>query len=154
MRKAWTGRISAVTFAVAVGFIVVFGTGSVSAQENEDANASTAEATTFKTTNGIVKCTAAIRSDGSVAACKHCNPSDTSHLGTTGTYAIGFDKPCLNILASNGFSRWVQADTLHTGSSNAYCTTADKAGDANAVFVKCQDSSGPVDTSFFLFVAR
>jgi hypothetical protein len=153
MRKAWTGRISAVTFAVAVGFIVVFGTAPVSAQENEDINVTTPEAATFKATNGIVKCTAAIRSDGSVAACKHCNPSDTSRLGT-GTYAIGFDKPCLNILANNGFSRWVQADTLHTSSTSAYCTTADKAGDANAVFVKCQDSSGPVDTSFFLFVAR
>jgi hypothetical protein len=72
-----------------------------------------------------------------------------------GAYKVGFTKPCKNILALNGWSRWVQADTLETGSEEVFCTTADRIGDANAVFVLCLDASGaPTDASFFLFVAR
>ena len=110
--------------------------------------------TTPKATNGSVKCTASINSDGSVLACKHCNPADTSHI-VTGQYQVGFKRPCQNILAVNGWSRWVQPDTLSIGSEIAFCTTADRVADTNAVFVKCLDGSGnPVDASFFLFVAR
>lgn len=110
--------------------------------------------TTPKATNGSVKCTASINSDGSVLACKHCNPADTMRVAA-GQYQVGFKKPCQNILAVNGWSRWVQPDTLTTGSELAFCTSADRLSDSNAVFVKCFDETGtPVDASFFLFVAR
>ena len=60
------------------------------------------------------------------------------------------------------WSRWVQSDTLTTGSLDAYCMTADQAGVPTAIFVRCHAPGGPgsmgqsalVDTSFFLFVAR
>ena len=41
-----------------------------------------------------------------------------------------------NVQAVNGWSRWFQADTLTTGSENAWCNTADRAGDVNAVWVQ------------------
>ncbi len=107
-----------------------------------------------KFTNGSVKCTADINTDGSVLSCKHCNAADTVHIAT-GEYQVGFKRPCLNILAVKGWSRWVQPDTLTIGQEQAYCTTADRDGDANAIYVACFDSSGnPADASFFLFVAR
>ena len=109
--------------------------------------------TPAKPTNGSVKCTAAVNSNASILSCKNCNPADTTHIGT-GSYQVGFNKPCQNILAVNGWSRWVQPDTLGIGSEVAFCTTADRSGDANAVFVRCSDASGPVDASFFLFVAK
>ncbi len=107
-----------------------------------------------KFTNGSVKCTAAINYDGSVLSCKHCNTADT-YRHATGEYSIGFNKPCQNILAVNGWSRWVQADDLSNGDEQAFCTTADRLNDSNAVWVHCFDGSGAtVDASFFLFVAK
>jgi hypothetical protein len=108
-----------------------------------------------KFTNGSVKCTAAINSDGSVLSCKHCNAADISHTAT-GEYSIGFNKPCQNILAYNGWSRWVQVDDLSNGEAPAaVCTTADRFLDANAIWVHCWDLTGAsVDTPFFLFVAK
>jgi hypothetical protein len=106
-------------------------------------------------THGVVFGTAAINSDGSVANCFNCLKSSTLHLGT-GTYQVAFQHINSNITANNGFSRWVQVDTLSTGSISGptSCTTADRAGLQSAVFVDCANASGPVDTSFFLFVAR
>ncbi len=109
-------------------------------------------------TRGVVFFTAAINTDGSIASCFGCNAVNTKRLGV-GTYQIDFGQ---NVQAINGWSRWVQADTLTTGSENAWCNTADRAGDVNAVWVNCQTAGGPgsmgnskpVDTSFFLFVAR
>jgi hypothetical protein len=109
-------------------------------------------------TRGVVFFTAAINSDGTIASCFECVPANTKRLGV-GEYQIDFGE---NVEAINGWSRWVQADTLTTGTVNAWCNTADRAGDANAVWVNCQHSGGPgsqgnsapVDVSFFLFVAR
>jgi hypothetical protein len=123
------------------------------AGENGDNGTAEPLVTTAKPTNGSVKCTANINSDGSVLACKHCNAADTVHLGL-GTYQVGFSKPCQNILAVDGWSRWVQADALSNGAEVAFCTTADRFNDVNAIFVECQNASGPVDESFFLFVAK
>jgi hypothetical protein len=109
-------------------------------------------------TRGVVFFTAAINSDGSIGSCFGCSAANTKRLGV-GTYQIDFGQ---NVQAINGWSRWVQADTLTTGTENAWCNTADRAGDDNAVWVNCQTSGGPgsmgnskpVDASFFLFVAR
>jgi hypothetical protein len=109
-------------------------------------------------TRGVVFFTAAINTDGSIASCFQCNAPNTTRVGV-GQYQIDFGQ---NVQAINGWSRWVQADTLTTGTENAWCNTADRAGDDNAVWVNCQTSGGPgsmgnskpVDTSFVLFVAR
>jgi hypothetical protein len=47
------------------------------------------------------------------------------------------------VQAINGWSRWVQPDTLTTGTENVWCNTADRAGDNNAIRVNCQTSGGP-----------
>ena len=109
-------------------------------------------------TRGVVFFTAAINSNGSIASCFGCSTPNTKRLGI-GQYQVDFGQ---NVQAINGWSRWVQADTLTTGSENAWCNTADRAGDQNAVWVNCQTSGGagsqgnskPIDTAFFLFVAR
>jgi hypothetical protein len=109
-------------------------------------------------TRGVVFFTAAINSNGTIASCFECVPANTKRLGV-GQYQIDFGE---NVQAVKGWSRWVQADTLTTGSENAWCNTADRAGDVNAVWVNCQHPGGPgsggnsapFDTSFFLFVAR
>jgi hypothetical protein len=109
-------------------------------------------------TRGVVFFTAAINSDGTIAGCFGCNTTNTKRLGV-GEYQIDFGQ---NIQAINGWSRWLQVDTLTTSSENAWCNTADRFGDHNAVWVNCQTSGGPgsqgnskpVDASFFLFVAR
>jgi hypothetical protein len=109
-------------------------------------------------TRGVVFFTAAINSDGSIASCFDCNQANTQRLGV-GLYQVDFGQ---NVQATNGWSRWVQADTLTTGSENAWCNTADRGGDPNAVWINCQAAGGPgsmgnskpVDVSFFLFVAR
>jgi hypothetical protein len=101
-------------------------------------------------------CTAAINSDGTVAGGFGVNqtPTGTIKLGT-GIYQVVFTVPCTNITAARGWARIVQVDTLTAGSiGNVQCTTADRAGNANGVFVNCTNSTGPVDTSFFLFVLR
>jgi hypothetical protein len=109
-------------------------------------------------TRGVVFKTAAINSNGSVASCFRCVGSSTVHLGT-GEYQVTFDE---NVQAVNGWSRFVQVDTLGIGTSNAWCTTADRYLVPNAIWVSCQAPGGPgsqgnskaVDTSFFIFVAR
>ena len=110
-------------------------------------------------TRGVVFKTAGINgSDGSVASCFRCDRASTLRLGT-GIYQVAFDE---NVQAVHGWSRWVQVDTLTTGSSNAWCTTADRASVPNAIWVSCQTPGGPgsqgnskaADVSFFIFVAR
>ncbi len=109
-------------------------------------------------TRGNVRFTAAINSNGTVFSCFGCNRANTKRLGV-GQYQVDFGT---NVQARNGWSRWLQADTLTFGTENAYCNTADRAGDVNAVWVNCQTAGGPgsqgnskpVDASFFLFVAR
>jgi hypothetical protein len=108
--------------------------------------------TLASSTRGVVFKTAAINSDATVANCFRCNRPNTKHLGT-GLYQVGFDE---NVTANNGWSRWLQVDTLSTGSIfGISCTTADRAGLPSGVFVECVNTAGAVaDTSFFLFVAR
>ncbi len=109
-------------------------------------------------TRGVVFKTAAINGNGSVASCFRCTAASTVHLGT-GQYQVSFDE---NVQAVNGWSRFVQVDTLGIGSANAWCTTADRFLVPNAIWVSCQAPGGsgsqgnskPVDTSFFIFVAR
>ena len=144
--------------AVSIALGITFAIGAIaSAQDGGVTSESVAAATSGpKATNGSVKCTAAINADGSVLSCKGCVPANATHPGT-GEYAVEFKAPCTNILAVNGWSRWVQPDSLSTGTVGAaVCTTADRGGDANAVFVTCYDpaSENPLDTSFFLFVAK
>ena len=132
-----------------------------SAQENNTRPGLTPENVapgSLQPTRGVVFFTAAINSDGSIGGCFGCNTANTKRLGV-GQYQIDFGQ---NVQAINGWSRWVQADTLTFGTENAWCNTADRAGDDNAVWVNCQTSGGPgsqgnskpVDASFFLFVAR
>jgi len=109
-------------------------------------------------TRGVVFKTAAVNGNGTIAACFRCEAATTIHLGT-GEYQVGFDE---NVQAVNGWSRFVQVDTLSIGSSNAWCTTADRYLVPDAIYVSCQAPGGPgsqgnskpVDVSFFLFVAR
>ncbi len=139
---------------IATGTVLIAGAGAF-AQDSGATSASAAAASGPKATNGSVKCTAAINTDGSVLSCKGCVPANTTHPAA-GQYAVEFKAPCTSVLAVNGWSRWVQPDALSTGSTGyAVCTTADRGGDANAVSVTCFDSTGtPADTSFFLFVAK
>ena len=126
---------------------------------NDDTAAGISPALTLnEATRGVVFKTAAINSNGTIANCFRCNGASTLHLGT-GIYQVGFDE---NVQAVRGWSRMVQVDTLGTGSLNAWCTTADRAGVANAIWVSCQAPGGPgsmgksvpADVSFFIFVAR
>ena len=153
-------RVTLKSLALAAGLVMTLA-GIASAQEPNTLPGQSpvpAAVTLSQATRGVVFYTAAINSDGTVASCFGCNRARTFKL-STGQYQVDFGK---NVQANNGFSRWVQADTLTTGTENAWCNTADRAGDANAVFVNCQTTGGPgsmgnsapVDTSFFLFVAR
>jgi hypothetical protein len=119
---------------------------------SENGDVAPADVALGLTTRGVVFATAAINFDGTVANCFTCNRSNTVHLGT-GVYQVGFNT---NVQATNGWSRWVQVDTLSTGSiSGVSCTTADRAGVPSGVFVLCTNAAGAdQDTSFFLFVAR
>jgi len=100
-------------------------------------------------TRGVVFKSAAINSDGTKA--QGFRVTGTIHLGTW-LYQVTFDE---NVQAINGWSRWVQVDTLSTGSIvGVSCTTADRAGNPKAIFIDCNNASGQADTSFFLFVAR
>ncbi len=124
---------------------------------------STFDLTSAQPTRGVVFFTAAINSNGSVASCFGCDVAKTMRVAP-GRYVVNFGQ---NVQAINGWSRWVQPDTLQTGivgtdtNPGASCTTADSAADSNAVWINCQHSGGPgsqgqstfFDTSF-LFVAR
>jgi hypothetical protein len=149
--------------AVVVGFGLSTLTGSVRAGfERNGADITGKDVTLSNTTRGVIFGTAAINADGTVANCFNCNPSSTVHIAT-GEYQVAFSNfGGGNITANNGFSRWVQPDTLSSGSENVWCNTADRAGTPDAVWVNCQHEGGPgsegnsepADASFFLFVAR
>ena len=127
---------------------VLMSTGAF-AQSANGAKSPDAPAPLFAT-HGQVWYTAAVNSDGTVAGCLGCNRASTTRL-SLGNYQVAFAG---NITALAGFSRWVQADTLTTGTEVAFCNTADRSGLISAVFVNCSNAAGPVDVSFFLFVAR
>lgn len=99
-------------------------------------------------------CTAAINSDGTIASPVAALAS-AANLGG-GTYEVVFKGACTNITAARGWARFVQVDTLTTGSiGDVKCTTADRAGKPNGVWVNCTNGSGVgTPTSFFLMVTR
>jgi hypothetical protein len=116
-------------------------------------------------TRGVVRFTADINANGTVAACFGCIPAKTFRIDV-GRYIVDFGQ---NVTALKGWSRWVEPDTLQTGfvgtdtNPGAWCNTADSATFfPNAVWVNCQHAGGAgsqgnaafFDTSFFLFVAR
>lgn len=108
-------------------------------------------------TEGAVFCTAAINADGTSAQKPAGNHVLSTTKISTGNYEVLFRAPCGNVTAAAGFARFLQVDTLTSGAitTGVSCTTADRAGAANGVFVYCTDNTGaPVDTSFFLFVTR
>ncbi len=105
---------------------------------------------------GAVLCTAAVNSTGTLAG--KFGAKSVTHLGT-GLYQVEFAGGACgaNVQAVKGHMRWLQVDTLTTGSitGGVRCTTADRVGVVSAIFVECEDAGGTaVDTSFFLFIAR
>jgi hypothetical protein len=157
-RYTWALPIAAVvTFVLLAAFVRAKALPQIDATVTNSANGVKILGSSLALANetrGVVFKTAAINADGSVASCFRCVKLSTIHL-STGQYQVAFDE---NVQATNGFSRWVQVDTLAFGSENAFCATADRAGNTNAVFVNCQHvlsgNSVPVDASFFIFVAR
>jgi hypothetical protein len=106
--------------------------------------------------HGQVLCTGAINADGTIAGGQHILAAPSTTRLSTGVYQVGFTGPCNNVMAQSGFARWVQVDTLTTGTSpQVVCTTANRAGSPRAVWVQCTDLAGVyTNVSFFLFVAR
>lgn len=107
--------------------------------------------------HGLTMCTAAINSTGVVVSGQHVFTAATATFRVgLGQYQVAFAGPCNPATAASGHSRWVQVDTLTTGTApQVSCTTADRGGVANAVWVECKNGAGVLtDTSFFLFVAR
>ncbi len=154
MKRVVTGAILGVAGVLIAAMLAPAAFAQSASADNGVATAPSVS-TAPKFTNGSVKCTADINSNGRVLSCKHCDPANTFQFGT-GEYVVAFKKPCQNILAVNGWSRWVQPDTLSNGGvEQALCTTGDLYSDSNAVQVECWDLTGNnVDASFFLFVAR
>jgi hypothetical protein len=151
-RLVWTVSVVALTVVASLTTSRRFAAGSQA--HNGGGEVSPEDVTLSSTTRGVVFATAAINPDGTVANCFTCNKSLTGIAEGPGTYQVFFNQ---NVQANNGWSRWVQVDTLSTGSiANVSCTTADRAGHANAVWVACFNNQTGVETptSFFLFVAR
>ena len=149
MRAITDGGLAALVIAVCV----FAGNRYMASSSEHNGGAIPLDGTINTPTRGVVFKTAAINSDATVAKCFRCNLANTNHVGT-GEYQVGFDE---NVQAINGWSRWVQVDTLSTGSiANVSCTTADRSGLVSGVWVACfNNSTGAAqDTSFFLFVAR
>lgn len=143
------------TFGKAVRIALMLAAGAASAQGLNGAAIAPADAPAPLAFNsGQVLCTAAVNSDGSKASGLHV--SATSQLGTSQYEVIFSSSACSKITAANGYARWVQVDTLTAGSiTGVSCTTADRSGQPNGVFVNCTNNAGTtVNTSFFLFVAR
>jgi hypothetical protein len=147
----------ALPLAVLVGFGLSTLVGSVHASFSDNGERPP-DVALANSTRGTVFGTAAINADATVASCFNCSKTTTVHIGT-GQYQVGFGNFGSGaITANNGYSRWVQPDTLSTGATNAYCTTADRSGAASAVYVACYSASSTgsvlTDTPFFIFVAR
>ena len=142
-----------------LGFAAALLCGNVYAQNNAPSGVAPADVAAFSQANrGVVMCTAAINSDGSVAGGFGVDKINTIHEGGVGTYGVVFKAPCGgNIRVNNGWARSVQVDTLQFGTINGYCTTADRAATAGvgSVWVSCFGATGvQQDTSFTLTVTR
>lgn len=133
--------------------VAVFGTlRSRAASEELNGGPRALDVTLGQATRGIAFYTAAVNADGTLASCfANGNPCTATSFGA-GAYQVDFGT---NVQANNGYSRWVQPDTLTTGTVSTFCDTADRAGDVNGVFINCQNAAGTgTNTSFFLFVGR
>ena len=137
------------------GVAMLLGSGSALADLNsEGVSPYDAFPESLRENRGNIMCTGAINSDGTIASKGLVLRS--TWLGT-GAHEVVFRVPCRDITAANGWSRIVRPDTLTIGSTLGprTCTTADRAGNVNAVFVACYDETGAfADTSFFIFVLR
>jgi hypothetical protein len=157
MKKAWGTFLFVLTLLLSAANL------SLAADNNGSrAEVTPLDVTLSSASRGVIFGEAAINPDGTVASCFNCKQSTTFQLAP-GEYQVGFQNFGNGaIQANNGYSRWVQVDTLSTGSLNAWCTTADRAGVPGAVYVQCQQEGGPgsqgqsvpANVSFFLFVAR
>ena len=150
-RLLWVLSVVALT---TVAFFTASRHFAVSSESHNGDGAVPEDVTLEAATRGMVRATAAINSNGTVASCFGCNRSSTGRVGT-GEYQVIFNEP--NVQAANGWSRWLQVDTLGKNFwINRSCTTADRTGHVNGVWVSCFDNQtgAPADTSFFLFVAR
>jgi hypothetical protein len=141
------------TIAVLVGLILVGSGAAIGFGISHGPNSSPGQihtnVTLSQVTRGIVFSDAAINANATIAACFSC--TGVVHVGT-GEYEVDFIH---NVQANNGWSRWVQVDTLQTGTfSGVVCDTADRAGNVNGIYVQCQQGSTLTDVSFFLFIAR
>ena len=145
-RYVWILAVAGALLALALG------TASRVSAADDKGNGSVASADLhFSTaTRGQVIYAAAINPDGTIAKCYGCVASKTLYLGT-GEYQVAFGT---NVQARTGVSRWVMPDTLTTGEEYTWCDTADRAGVVTAIYVNCQNASGPANTSFFLLVAK
>jgi hypothetical protein len=150
-RLLWVLSVVALT---TVAFFTASRHFAVSSESHNGDGSVPEDVTLEAATRGMVRATAAINSNGTVASCFGCNRSSTGRVGT-GEYQVIFNEP--NVQAANGWSRWLQVDTLGRNFwINRSCTTADRSGHVNGVWVSCFDNQtgAPADTSFFLFVAR
>lgn len=141
--------------AVALGLATAMSAFNVMADANGGAAAADAAVGSLNANQGEVFCTAAVNSDGTLASSTAGSFVQSSgHVGL-GQYEVFFKKPCNKITAAEGFARFVQVDTLTTGTTSGYCATADRATGANGVWINCFDGTGAAaDRSFFLFVTR
>ena len=143
-------------FSLFLAAALCLGFGSVALADGNGGGAEQTTVTLAQPTRGQVLCTAAINEDGTVANCFSCskNVANTFRVGT-GQYQVAFTGVCDSAEANKGWSSWVQVDTLTINTAFARCTTADRNGVPNAVWVACFDAAGAaVDASFFLFLAR
>jgi hypothetical protein len=136
------------TWTLGLSAVVLLASFAMAQATNGNGNDKSGPITLGAATRGVVFYTAAVNSDGTLASCFGC--VSAVRLGV-GQYQVVFKE---NVQANNGWSRWCQPDTLNIGTTNAYCATADRLGNSNGVWLNFQGPNGPVDTNFFLFVAR
>lgn len=132
---------------LAVVFALSF-SATMAVADNNGGDTVDAEVTFSKFCKGKVKGTAGINENGTVASCWKCNKnsSQTKSLGGN-NYEVDFKFS--DIRASKGYCRTVQPDTLTTGSTLAYCGTADRSGDLSSIFVNCNKK-----TPFFIYLQK
>lgn len=135
------------------GVVLLSASAAVFADSNGGRSAENAPVGSLATTSGAPLCRAAINSDGTIAGGGGTLTSATK-LGT-GQYEVIFKGRCLNVTATNGFTTWIQPHTFTTGTMNAYCIGADRAGNPNGIFVHCYGVGGTqADASFFIKVEK
>jgi hypothetical protein len=150
-------RKAILTFSLYAGLIP----GAAFAQQaiNGAVPASVPPRSLIRTNHGHFLCTAGINANGTIASpsseADYVDQTRTFRL-SAGAYQVAFLAPCPNVQATNGWFRIVQPDTLTTGSTGPrFCTVADRAGVASAVFVQCFNQAGvSTDTSFTISVSR